>query len=318
MIAFRRSADAPLVLGLALLLLVSPVGSMPAFRPHAGLLAFVQTTAPPGSWALGLVVPQGATLADGRTVAWGNVGNITAVVELPVVSRTDNTILVVLSAMVGDNSVLQVSAGLFPESTSWRAVGWYIPDVRASPQQYEWTLNSSTPELPSGGWVSLSIFQAGGVWQYRIVDLDTQREVSGAYSDAPVAHVREGDQEVFALESYTSNATVISGMGNLTLKSLYLDGQALKGGLYYYNDWDPSHQPLFVVGGLDAPNFISVEDLRNGTFVWSYSAQWRDVTSMTSEAAYAAMFTLIVTLAVILLYIAIHMKPRSLISSKPH
>ncbi len=267
------------VRALSAVLLLSVAQGVPAV--HAGLspalLAFVQTSPPTASWALGMVVPEGAALEGGGRVSWGSATNLSALVRLPLVNSTDNTILVVLSAMIGENSVVQIAAGLFPRTNSWKAVAWFVPDIGAEQQEYEWTLNSTQLSIQGGASVSLSIFRSGGGWQYGIADLGTNSGLTGPFANAADLPFRSGDQEVFALESYTSNATILSGMGNLTLTSVFLDGQRVVGGSYLLGSWDPNRNPLFVVGGLSAPYFISVKSFNNGTLVWGYSNEWGSI-----------------------------------------
>lgn len=234
-----------------------------------------------GSWALGLVVPEGSTVGGWRTVT-----NITADVVLPEANYTDNTILAVVSVMLSDSSVLQISAGLFPDSHSWRGVGWFIRDISMNPQDYVWVLNSTEPQLLPGTELTLSILRSGGTWSYLISGHSGQVFFGGQFDDAAPLSPKSGDQEVFALESYTSTPDVLERLGNLTMVSLQLNGRAVTGGTYYLNDWDPNHRPLFVVGGLPCPSSIVVEDLQNGTFTWGYSVQWKPIDLVPQMTAY--------------------------------
>jgi hypothetical protein len=91
-----------------------------------------------------------------------------------------------------------------------------------------------------------------------------------------------GDQEVFALESYSTSNAVFAHMGDMILKTLDIDGRKVSGGWYPYGSWDPSHKPLFVVGGLSPPSYISLGESENKTLEWSYE-QWSTSAQATSS-----------------------------------
>jgi hypothetical protein len=91
-----------------------------------------------------------------------------------------------------------------------------------------------------------------------------------------------GDQEVFALESYSTSNAVFAHMGDMILKTLDIDGRKVSGGWYPYGSWDPSHKPLFVVGGLSPPSYISLGESENKTLEWSYE-QWSTSAQTTSN-----------------------------------
>jgi hypothetical protein len=157
--------------------------------------------------------------------------------------------------------------------------------------------------------VVLSIFRSNGSWNYRVSDLDTRQAIAGAYESAPDSPIRQGDQESFALESYTTNATVLSRLGNLTLTTLFVSGKPVIGGTYYIGDWDPSHQPLFVVGGMSVPSAADLTNLGNGTFVWGYSQEWNTLEFPFSQALDALVPLTVVALAAILAFIAFRSRP---------
>ncbi len=291
---------------LALLLLSSPP-AQPKLPLAASLDTFAQTAT--GSWALGMVVPQGASLSTGQKVSWGSVTNLTALVRIPDLGYADNTVLAVLSAMVSDSSVVQVSAGLFPGSDTWRAVGWLIPDVGAVHHQYIWVLNSTYPPIAPGSLVSLSLFSSAKGWSYSLTDLDTGLGVAGTFAGGSPQPLKSGDQEVFALESYSSNVSLFSSMGNLTLQSLFVDGKVVTGGTYYLGDWDPTHQPLFVVGGLPPPSWIAVTSSPNGTVVWGYSNEWGAFGITPLQAFYPLLLLSAVVVPVLLFYLLMRFRP---------
>jgi hypothetical protein len=228
---------------------------------------------PSGSWGLGVVVPQGSEFADGGRLSWSNASTLTANIQLPNISYTDNTILAVLSAMAADGAVLQVAAGIYPNMSNWLAYGWFIRNPESNPQSYAWVLNSSKPEMTPGSRVSLSINISSSHWGYRVQDITTHEAVKGEFMFNVTPSFKVGDQEVFGLESYSSSNHVFEHMGSLLLSSLLVNGKRITEGWYYYADWDTSHNPLFVVGGLNPPPFISTNEFENGTIAWTYS-QW--------------------------------------------
>jgi hypothetical protein len=194
-------------------------------------------------------------------------------------SFSDDPTLAVESVMAADGSVMQIAAGIYPTNNKWFAYGWYIRNVQANPQTYNWVLNSSKPEMMAGAPVSLSIYLSQGHWHYRIEDLTTREAAVGEYAPDLPPSLRVGDQEVFALESYSTSNIVFARMGNLTLDELAVNGKQIAGGWYGYGSWDTHHNPMFVVGGLDPPPYISLQERSDGTVVWSY-LQW----SATTEA----------------------------------
>jgi hypothetical protein len=192
---------------------------------------------------------------------------------LPNITFSDYPTLAVESLMATNESVMQIAAGIYPGNSKWLAYGWYIGDIETYPQSYEWVLNSSKPEMAAGASVSLSIFLSRGRWQYRIEDLSTHEVAAGEYATTVPPNLKVGDQEVFALESYTTSTLVFANMGNLTLDALRINGRKIATGWYGYGSWDTRHNPLFVVGGLDPPSYITLQETHGGTLVWGYQ-QW--------------------------------------------
>jgi hypothetical protein len=227
---------------------------------------------PTGPWGAGVVVPQGSRFTDGSLLSWANVSAVFVEVTLPNITFSDYPTYAVESLMAADGSVMQIAAGIYPGNSKWLAYGWFIADVDAIPQSYDWVLNSSRPEMTAGGPIALSISISGGRWWYRIEDLSTHDVASGEYAATVPPTLYVGDQEVFALESYTTSSVVFAQMGNLTLDALRINGRQIAAGWYEYGSWDPRHNPLFVVGGLNPPSFISLQ-VMNGKEVWTYE-QW--------------------------------------------
>ena len=237
---------------------------------------------PSGSWALGVVVPENSQFADGGRLSWENATAVSVVIQLPNMTFTDSPTLAVESVMASDGAILQVAAGLYPNSTKWLAYGWYIGNLQAYPQTYEWVLNSSKPEMAAASWVSLSIYLSSGHWRYRVEDLSTHDALSGEYAFDVAPALKVGDQEVFALESYSTSNVVFAHMGDLILDTLAINGRNVSGGWYPYGSWDTSHKPLFVVGGLNPPSYISLGESENMTLQWSYQ-EWATSSQATSH-----------------------------------
>ena len=239
--------------------------------PHSATQAYQSS-----SWALGIVVPQGASLQGGGKLRWEGVNNVTAVLTLPNITLPDRIVYVVLSVMTTGGAVLQAAVGVRPNDSAWLAYSWSIPDVESLPLVYRWIVNASGPEMAPSANVTVSIFFSSDSWNLRIADADTGISLERAFPVESGASLRAGDQEVFALESYSRSGTTFRGMGNLTLRSLLLDGARVTGGVYSYGDWDPSRNPLFVVGssGTSPPAFMSFGQAEDGSFVWGYATVW--------------------------------------------
>ena len=225
------------------------------------------------SWAIGYVLPQGSIFSDGRRLSWPSATNITSVVRLPKMGATDGPTLAILSLMTEDSNVLQIAAGLYSGSTVWRAYAWLIRNAQ-SRQVYSWVLNGSMPEMRPGALVDLSLLLSAGGWRYKVIDVATGSAVRGSFGSGIDTTPKSGEQEVFSLESYSSNSSVFHEMGNMTLESLFVNGGRIASGGYFYGSWDPAHSPLFVVGSANPPPFIAVERMQNGTIVWSYQSNW--------------------------------------------
>jgi hypothetical protein len=130
--------------------------------------------------------------------------------------------------------------------------------------------------------VSLSIYLASGRWRYRVEDLSTHDAMSGEYGFDVAPALKVGDQEVFALESYSTSNVVFAHMGDMILETLEINGRQVSGGWYPYGSWGTSHKPLFVVGGLNPPSYISIGESENMTLQWSYE-QWASSSQATSN-----------------------------------
>ena len=236
-----------------------------------------------GPWGLGVVVPENSRFTDGSHLSWGNVSSVAVEVTLPNITFSDYPTLAVESLMAADGSVMQIAAGIYPGNSRWLGYGWFIRDVQANPQSYDWVLNSSGPEMATDEAISLSISLFQGRWEYRIEDLSTHEVTTGEYAATVPPTLKVGDQEVFALESYTTSSVVFAHMGNMTLDALRINGRNIAAGWYGYGSWDTRHNPLFVVGGLDPPPYISLQPTDAGTLVWGYE-QWSVNTQTQPES----------------------------------
>jgi len=228
------------------------------------------------SWAIGVVVPEGAGLLGGGGVQWGGVANVTASLVLPGIASPDRVVYAILSVMTSDGSVLQAAAGALPNRTGWLGFAWLVQGADSGAPTYTWVLNASEPAMDPEANVSLSIFRASGMWRLSITDLDTGSKAARSFPAGPASTLRGGDQEAFALESYSRTLGTFSSMGNLTLNSLWLDGKRVVSGCYLYADWDMVHNPLFVVGssGSSPPSFVNAKGDPSGSYFWSYSGVW--------------------------------------------
>jgi hypothetical protein len=268
------------------LLLLSPLAfaDVPQSKPGASY--------PNASWALGVVVPEGSGLADGGGVHWESVSNVTAVASLPNITLPDRVVYAVLSVMTSDGGVMQAAAGIYPNRTEWLAYSWVIPNANTVPPVYQWVLNGSTPTMSGNARISMSIFRASALWSVSMKDEDTGSSVLRTFPPAMARPLMAGDQEVFALESYSRSSTVFSSMGSLTLEALLVDSLKVTNGFYSYGDWDPNHTPLFAVGssGTAPPGFISLEPAGPGSFVWGFSGLWQGTGSGYETPALGVAF----------------------------
>lgn len=249
------------------------------------------------SWAAGLVVPDGAALERSASLSWSTASNLTATFQLPNITKPSGITYALLSAMVSDRSVLQVGMGVWPGREYWTVYSWQITGLDTPSPSYKWMANSTTPRSSSGTLVSASIFHSQSGWMFSITDESSGSSVKRTFPETQATSFASGDQEVFALESYTQSPITFASMGNMTLESLFVDGQRVIGGWYAYVGWDGVHYPLFVVGSTNAPYFIRVA-LTGGQVVWSHNAQWR-------EAQLASVVPVVLGLAITFSAIAV-------------
>ena len=276
------------------LILLAGIEVPPALTKGPAQIGAAGHAYPTTSWAVGLVVPESASLQGGGKLRWEAVSNLTAAVTLPEISLPDEIVYVVLSVMTSNGSVLQAAAGIRPNDSNWSAYAWLIPSTATVPLVYQWILNASGPTMAPGADVSISIYQALGMWDLRIVNEQTGAAMTQQFPASTGSSVRPGDQEVFALESYSRSGATFQNMGNLTLTGIFVDGSKVTGGVYAYSDWDPAHNPLFAVGssGTSPPSFISLGQAKDGSFVWGYAMVWTNPTDLPLTVAIVAAMVL--------------------------
>ena len=260
-----------------------------------------------GSWALGVVVPEGAALSNGQKLSWSTVVNITTSLRLPNIDQTDGPIYAVLSVMTSDGSVLQIASGLLPNATGWGTFAMWIKNPMGYPQEYETVLDAKTPAVQAGATISLSIYYSGGAWNFESTEQGFTEPVHASLAANVPSSIKAGDQEVFALESYSSASTVFSDMGNLTVYSILLDGQRVVGGWYTYDGgWNPSHNPLYIVGGEEPPVFMTAGSCSGGLVCLGFRSPWTGAQGLTPNiglllAIVAAAGTAVVVVVVVAL-----------------
>jgi hypothetical protein len=221
---------------------------------------------------------------------------MTVLVTLPTIDNPSDTVYAVMSLMTEDGTVLQVAAGIYPGNSTWQVYSTYITDVLQVPQHYTWVVNSSAPRAEPGDSEEISIYlsQAQG-WSFRVTDPERNSSLQLPFGLSSNQPAMAGDQEFFALESYSSDPATFEGMGSMTLGPTIVDGKTVSGGMYLYADWDMIHSPLFVVGGASPPQFVTAV-LNDSSVTWSYGGLWVGNIQSGYDASIAA--TLIVGLVV--------------------
>jgi hypothetical protein len=249
-----------------------------------------------------VVVPEGAGLLGGGKVRWESVSNVTVEISLPNITLPDANTYAILSIMTNSGTVLQVAAGATPESSDWFAFAWSVSNVNSIPSTYQWILNASEPKMSPNGNVSLSIFQLGDQWNLKATNTNSGASVERPFPAQIAPTLKVGDQEVFALESYSRTSSTFENMGNLTMGPLLLNGQRVTSGFYTYAGWDPDHNPLFVVGssGSNPPSFIYIGQGEEGSFYWNYAVAWGIAGNpLTQLVEVSVVVMLVVTLTVV-------------------
>jgi hypothetical protein len=256
--------------------LMLPLSGATAMRPlQQGARSVLQQGYAQTSWGLGVVVPDGATLAGGEKLNWASITNVTAEVQIPRISNASATTYAIVSLMTQDGVVLQTAFGIYPHNASWLVYSMFINDVGQYPQHYTWAINSSAPAAEPGDVVTISIYRSPQqIWTFRAEDLNASLSIQRPFGAATGEPPKTGDQEVFALESYSRDSSTFQNMRNMTLRSVFLNGEMVASGWYAFADWDARHNPLFVVGGRAPPQFLGFSILHDGSAVWYFAGNW--------------------------------------------
>ena len=226
------------------------------------------------SWAIGVVVPEGSTLSNETKVNWNEIRNVTAIFNIPDISSTDGTIYAIMSLMTENGSIIQVAAGLYPNSSCWLPYATYISNPNSYPQSYCQIQIPNQRKMFPGDLISISIYLLNAQWWFRINDITRNYSMISYFNYNISDTLKNGGQYVFALESYTSNSSVFESMSNMTLEGLFLNGAKVTGGWYLYTTWNNENFPLFIVGGATPPQFIEASFTGNGSIAWSYDSEW--------------------------------------------
>jgi hypothetical protein len=238
-------------------------------------LAKEDTWGTPGvSWGLGVVLPNGANLVNGNQLSWADVRNLTTLVKLPSITEPDGVTYFVLSAEGDNGAVFQVAAGVWPGCHGWSAYSWYVTGADTNAPSCAWVMNSSAPSMAPKDLISMSLIVGANAWVMKVHDINSSESRSDSMPSLGLTGFASGDQEVVALESYTKAASTFRQMGSASLLEVLADGTQVAGGWYAYGGWDPTHNPLFVVGNSQPPAFVSLKMTGSGQAFWSYEAPW--------------------------------------------
>jgi hypothetical protein len=264
------------------------------------------------SWGLGLTIPNGSPLEDGSRVEWGEHRNITVVLTLPNISYTDKTIYFIVSIMTKQQTIIQAAIGIHPNNTYWTSSFMYVKNVYQHNKTYVAVLLDSPPYFHPYDKASISIYYrpsedgAGGVWASSITNLSTGESIDVDILVDNSSTFMDGEQEVIAFESYTSNEKIFEQMGQAILHSILVDGRRVLGGWYIDDGQVFDRRPLFEVGGGRVPSFISIIFKNDGTIAWIYSKPtWNNSLS----PIYSIMFLLLLVISIIIVvYVAYRIK----------
>ncbi|MGC8558536.1 MAG: hypothetical protein ACP5NC_06050 [Nitrososphaeria archaeon] len=238
-----------------------------------------------GSWAIGVVIPENSELSNGEMVNWNDVSNVSAVFNLPNISSTDSTIYVIMSLMTENGSIIQLAAGLYSNASYWLTYAMYVLNPNSYPQVYKRVSISDDNFMLANDLISMSMYFSNGRWQFKVNDLTRGTSTVSYFNVSLPAKLKDGDQYVFALESYSYNSSVFKSMSRMTLYGLFVDGKRVSSGWYLYTTWNNQNFPLFIVGGSTPPDFISASFSGNDTVTWSYVSAWA-----SGRASYSSFY----------------------------
>ncbi len=256
-----------------------------------------------GSWAIGLVLPNNFVLNNGQKLQWNEVKNITVILKLPRIDRTDNTIMCVESLMVGNGTIIQASVSLYPNSTYWTVCGMYVPSPGSYPQKY--VIQQHFGNIMAGSLISISFNMTRGGWAYSVFDYNTSKLFIGKFLvyGLPV----NGPQYIIAFESYSYNSSVFENMGTIDFYEALANGQKIVKGPVVYTSWSESITPLFLVGGQNPPSFIGMYS-KNGSYIITYVSNWTEYRTSSFSYYYILIFGISVAALINVVYLVVALK----------
>jgi hypothetical protein len=148
------------------------------------------------------------------------------------------------------------------------------------------------------------MYFSSGHWHYAIEEMRTKETATGEYAFNVPSEVKSGDQEIVALESYSTSDGVFAHMGNMTLNTLNINKRKVASGWYPYGSWDTTHKPLFVVGGLTPPAYITLQQVEGGSLDWSYQEWVNPVPSHSAVSFPQLVIPVLASIVIALVVIA--------------
>jgi len=256
-----------------------------------------------GSWAVGIVVHNGFTLGNGQKVLWKDVYNISVMLKLPLIKRTDKTVMFVESLMVGNGSIIQVSISLYQNSTYWTVCAMYILNPESYPQEY--FIKQHFGNIEAGSLILISLIKKDKGWTYCVIDYNNSKTFEGflPVQGQPV----DGVQYVMAFESYSYNSSVFKNMGKVVLYGIFANGFKIVKGAEVYTTWSESLTPLFIVGGQNPPPFVEIYT-ENGSYIITYLSSWTGYKEVGSGFYYVLAFGLAVAATTNVAYLSLAIK----------
>ena len=256
-----------------------------------------------GSWAVGVVVHNGFTLSNGQKILWKDVYNISVMLKLPLINRTDKTVMCVESLMVGNGSIIQVSVSLYQNSTYWTVSGMYILNPESYPQEY--VIEQHFGNIEAGSLILISLIKTDKGWTYSVTDYNKSKTLEGflPVKGQPV----DGVQYVMAFESYSYNSSVFENMGKVILYGIFANGFKIVKGAEVYTTWSESLTPLFIVGGQNPPPFVEIYT-ENGSYIITYLSSWTGYREGGSGYYYVLAFGLAIAAFINVVYLSLAIK----------
>lgn len=260
-------------------------------------------------WALGIVIPEGASLNNGDTVKWGLSSNLTVVLSVPMINMTDDTVYAIVSVMTESGVVLQAAAGIEKGDSCWRSYVMYARGIYSGKKEYVPVLLGGSPSFLPGDSAIISIYSEFSddvpVWSVRIVNPSSREEVLVRLFSDGSSRFMKGDHEVVALESYTKNEEIFRNMGEMVLEDVFIDGKRVLGGWYVSDGQVFMSNLLFEVGaGEPVPSFLYLADSGNSSVVWGYSSgSWEPMRNNSSILLLGALLLSILVIIIVVIRI---------------